>query len=324
MIVGYVGTPGSGKSYEAVKEILGRIKTGRKVYTNVDGLQQPECREAIKSYCNITTEQLDICLNYLTDEEAKEFWRHIDTGSVAVIDECHKLFSNREWNTEKNLDFCNWMSTHRHEGCDVILVTQDIEKIDKHARSLIEWTYFFRKMNQFGKGLETRYLCYSYQGDNHKGQPLKKNVRKYDKDIFRCYKSYVADDIKELGLAQKVNMLRHPIIYAIPVMFLFFGYLFSQSTYSEGKLIRTPEVAIVPEKTKIVTQEGKERQNVVNADKAVFQKLQEQKSEDNPKPWIDPEGKKDLVVQWQMPDGSIVYTNNGFHPMYATFVGVVN
>ena len=36
MIVGFVGTPGSGKSYDAVKKILFNLKKGRHVYTNID------------------------------------------------------------------------------------------------------------------------------------------------------------------------------------------------------------------------------------------------------------------------------------------------
>ena len=51
MIIGFAGTPGSGKTYEAVKKILDNLQWGRVVYTNIDGIMEPACLEAIKSYC---------------------------------------------------------------------------------------------------------------------------------------------------------------------------------------------------------------------------------------------------------------------------------
>ena len=240
MIIGFVGTPGSGKSYEAVKKVLDNIRLGRKIYTNIEGLDEPSCREAIKSYCNITDYQLGVVLNFLTNEQALEFWDHCEDGSLILIDEVHKLFSNRDWASEKNKQFTEWASTHRHNGFDVVLITQDIEKIDKHARSLIEWCYLFRKVNFLGGAVQKKYICYAYPGDDHQGQPLQKNMRHYDKRVFACYQSYVASDIKELGFMTHVNILKHPIFYAIPCVLLLFGFLFfKKSSFASGDIFGT-------------------------------------------------------------------------------------
>lgn len=243
MIIGFVGTPGSGKSYESVKKLLDNIRLGRKIYTNIDGLDVPECREAIKCYCNITDFQLETCLNHLTREQAQQFWLHCESGSLIMIDETHKLFSNRDWNTPENRQFCDWASTHRHHGYDVVLITQEIDKVDKHARSLIEWTYFFRKANFFGDSFQKTYLCYAYAGDDDSGQPLSKNVRRYDPKIFRCYKSYSAKDVKELGFMPHVNILKHPVFYAIPVVLFVFLYMASQSSIASGDLFGTDKIS---------------------------------------------------------------------------------
>jgi zona occludens toxin (predicted ATPase) len=237
MIIGFVGTPGSGKTYEAVKKLLDNLRLGRRIYTNIDGLESQECQEMIKTYCGLSDFDLSERLHLLGKEQSQEFWLHVQDGSLIILDEVHKLFSNRDWASATNKDFTEWASTHRHNGFDVVLITQDIEKVDKHARSLIEWTYFFRKVNFFGGAVQKKYLCYAYAGDDHHGQPQAKNIRTYDPRIFRCYKSYVSGDIKELGFMQHVNLLKHPIFYALPVVISVTVYLvFFQSSFASGDI----------------------------------------------------------------------------------------
>lgn len=243
MIVGFVGTPGSGKTYEAVQKIVDNLRKGKRIYTNIDGIEAPECQEMIKSYCNLTDYELYERLHILNKDQAQEFWRHVQDSSLIVLDEVHKLFSNRDWASQTNKEFTEWASTHRHNGFDVVLITQDIEKIDKHARSLIEWTYFFRKVNFFGGAVQKKYLCYAYSGDDHNGQPQAKNIRTYDSRIFRCYKSYVSGDIKELGFMQHVNLLKHPIFYALPAVLSITVYMvFFQSSFASGDIFGTKAV----------------------------------------------------------------------------------
>lgn len=240
MIIGFVGTPGSGKTYEAVKKLLDNLRMGRRIYTNIDGLDSPECQEMIKSYCGLSDFDLADRLHLLDKSQSKEFWLHVQDGALIILDEVHKMFSNREWASQTNKDFTEWASTHRHNGFDVVLITQDIEKVDKHARSLIEWTYFFRKVNFFGGAVQKKYLCYAYAGDDHHGQPQAKNIRTYDTKIFRCYKSYVSGDIKELGFMQHVNLLKHPVFYALPVVLSVTVYLvFFQSSFATGDIFAT-------------------------------------------------------------------------------------
>ena len=248
MITGFVGVPGSGKSYEAVLKILENLKLGRKVYTNIDGLDDEHCRTAIKAYCNLTDFQVEVLLNHLDQEETEHFWWHVEKGSLIMLDECHKNFSNRDWNSQKNKEFTEWMSTHRHLGHDVVLITQDIEKIDKHARSLIEYTYLFSKVNFLGGAVNKKYICYTYHGDEHKGTPMAKNIRTYDSKVFACYQTYADSVIKEVGFMKNVNIFKHPVFYAIPVMLCILGYFVSQSSLASGKIF---DYAAMAEKNKV-------------------------------------------------------------------------
>ncbi len=243
MIIGYVGTPGSGKTYEAVKTILSNLKKGKVIYTNIDGLEQPICREMIKNVCDLSPYAIERQLKILEPDQLEDFWNHIEPKCIVVIDEVQKVFSSRDWQSEKNKRFGSWASTHRHHGFEVILITQNPERVDSAVRGLFEWTYLFRKVNFFGGAVQKKYICYSYAGDDTHGQPLVKKINTYNPLVFRCYKSYVNDDIKEQDIRKHVNVLKHPIFFIIPIVFGITLYLFfGKSSFATGDLFGTKKV----------------------------------------------------------------------------------
>jgi zona occludens toxin (predicted ATPase) len=234
-IIGFCGTPGSGKTYEAVKKLIDNLLCGRVIYTNIEGVEDPICQEMIKSVTGLSDLALRKQLNILEPNQLDNFWNHISPGCIVILDEIQKVFGSREWQSEKNKMFGFWASTHRHHGYEVILITQNIERIDSAVRGLLEWTYVFRKVNFFGGAVQKKYICYSYGGDDTHGAPLAKNVRHYNDKIFLCYKSYVTKDVKELGLMKHVNVLKHPVFFAIPVVLLFTLYMiFAKSSLGTG------------------------------------------------------------------------------------------
>ncbi len=254
MIICFAGVPGAGKSYDTVKKILDNLRLGRKIYTNVDGLDDPVCRERehIKLYTGLDDYQLGSQLIYLTPDKVVRFWETekvnagtefeterliCEKGSMVVLDEVHKCFNCRDWQTEKNRKFADWASTHRHDGYDVLLVTQDLEKVDKQLRSLVEWTYVDRKVNVLGSLVKHSYICYAYSGDDTSGKPLGNSKKFYDKRVFPCYQSHTSKDIKELKIMTHFNILRHPVFYSIPVVAIFALYMFfSKSSFATGDL----------------------------------------------------------------------------------------
>ena len=243
MIIGFTGTPGSGKTYEAVKKILDNLMKGKVIYTNIDGMFDPECQEMIKSYCNLSDLAITIQLRQLEPDQIADFWMHIEPSCLVVLDEIHKWFSNRDWNDPKNKQFGYWASTHRHYGYEVVLITQNIERVDAAVRSLLEWNYVYRKVNFLGSAVQRYYLCYSYGGDDTNGRPLATNKRRYKPAIFRCYKSYVSSDIKEMPIMQHVNVLRHPVFALIPIVLCLTIYMvFYKSSLGTGDLFGTDKV----------------------------------------------------------------------------------
>ena len=243
MIIAFTGTPGSGKTYDAVRKIIENLKMGRIVFTNIDGMNTPECLEMIKMVTGLNDHGLACKLFFFEKEQLEDFWNHVVPGCLIVIDEVQNVFNSRDWQSRKNVAFNAWASVHRHHGYDVVLITQSIMRIDTAVRALVEWTYVYRKINFFGSLVSKKYLCYAYGGEDTSGPPLSKNARTYHDVIFLCYKSYVASDVKELGIMKHANVLKHPVFYAIPVIFGFFVYMLFQSGMIRGDLFGTEKLS---------------------------------------------------------------------------------
>jgi zona occludens toxin len=242
MFIGYTGTPGAGKTYEAVRKIIDNLRMGRVVFTNIDGMNAPECLEMIKCVTGLNDCGLADHLFFFEDWQLEEFWNHVIPGSLIVLDEVQNIFSSREWQSQKNISFNAWASTHRHHGYDVVLITQSIMRIDTAVRALVEWTYCFRKVNFFGSLFTKKYLRYAYGGEDTSGAPLSKTFRTYHSFIFLCYKSYVSGDAKELGIMKHSNVLKHPVFYAIPCVFAFFIYMLFNSGMLKGDFFGTKDL----------------------------------------------------------------------------------
>ena len=243
MIICFEGTPGSGKSYEAIKKIIDNIKLGRIVYTNIDGLDDRVCREHIKSFAGLTDYELETRLIYLSNFDALEFYKIVPNKSLVVLDEVHKLYNNRNWQKDINTRFADWSSTHRKSGNDVILVTQNLEKVDAQVRGLVEWTYRFKKLNMLGSLFRNGYKRQSYIEDDTSGKPMDVKFYKYNSRIYPCYKSYTNDDIKELNIMEHTNLLKHPVFLILPIFLCLAIYLiFFKSSLATGDLFGSKKI----------------------------------------------------------------------------------
>jgi zona occludens toxin (predicted ATPase) len=213
------------------------------VFTNIRGINEPECLRMIQMLTGLSDCWLAHYLHFFDDAEAQCFWDHVPPRSLIVLDEVQNLFNARDWQSKKNVHFNAWASTHRHLGFEVVLITQSIMRLDTAVRSLVEWTYVYRKMNFFGSLFTQKYICYAYGGEEVTGAPLSKSIRTYDPKIFRCYQSYMFKDIKEQGIMKHVNVLNHPVFWAIPAVFGYFIYMLFHSGMIHGDLFGANKLA---------------------------------------------------------------------------------
>lgn len=209
-ISAYVGTPGSGKSYEVVKSvILPAIAQGRRVVSNVYGLDKEKIYAyVLKKHKKLKEEQLGE-LVYVENEAclAPDFLPSMDAdksfcqaGDLIVIDEVWRI-----WGSDKEIpkNHRSFIAEHRHFAhpetgitCDLVVVNQDVAQIPRFVKDRIETTY--RMQKHVALGLRNRYRVDVFQGVKlFKSNRTNYYQEKYDKAIFELYKSYEADNAKE-------------------------------------------------------------------------------------------------------------------------------
>ena len=232
MITLYEGFPGSGKTYDAVRKIIANLLQGRRILTNIDGMQNAVPAEAMKHLTGYDDKKFSELLIVLTPEQTKTFWQFAKVGDLIVIDEAQNFFNSRDWNKQENRDFGRWASEHRHNVQDLILITPSKTRIDTAVRELVEWTYGYKKLNMFGGLLQKKYARFAYYGVED--TMLKRTTCTYDPYIFMCYQSYFADGSKEKEFQKRPNILQHPIFYLIPVVLFFFVYFGMKSSLWTG------------------------------------------------------------------------------------------
>ncbi|MGF1784111.1 zonular occludens toxin domain-containing protein [Vibrio fluvialis] len=209
MIYAIVGRPRSGKSYESVVyHIIPAVKAGRKVITNVTlnidwfvKLFGPEVKSLIQVVDGKLNEFGKLDRPFSKFEHYQDEWRdEQNRGPLYVIDEAHMVLPNR------NLDaaILEFYSLHGHYGLDIILLTQDLRKIHRDVKAMIEMTYYCAKNTAFGS--DKTYTKKVRIGATT--EVVNEEQRKYKSVYFPAYQSHtqskgsvaevMANDIKPI------------------------------------------------------------------------------------------------------------------------------
>ncbi|ENI4130952.1 assembly protein [Vibrio fluvialis] len=209
MIYAIVGRPRSGKSYESVVyHIIPAVKAGRKVITNVTlnidwfvKLFGPDVKSLIQVVDGKLNEFGKLDRPFSKFEHYQDEWRdEQNRGPLYVIDEAHMVLPNR------NLDaaILEFYSLHGHYGLDIILLTQDLRKIHRDVKAMIEMTYYCAKNTAFGS--DKTYTKKVRIGATT--EVVNEEQRKYKSVYFPAYQSHtqskgsvaevMANDIKPI------------------------------------------------------------------------------------------------------------------------------
>lgn len=188
-----IGPPGGGKSYEAVVfHVLANLEQGRKVITNLPLVVEefekiiPGARSLIefRNRQGKPGQQSTWAFGQLADYG--DTWRHRDTnvGPLYVIDECHKALPRV---TDKSLaPIEEWYAEHRHEGADVLLLTQSYGKVSKAITDQVQVCYRVKKKTLFG---DSNGYIRKVQ-DGVRGDVISIAERVYEPRWFKLYKSH--------------------------------------------------------------------------------------------------------------------------------------
>jgi len=227
----YCGSPGSGKSYHVVKEvIIPGLEQGRSVLTNLP----LDVEQIKKSYPKMVSHIESGGLELLDDtKESRAIMKAIHNkvdcseyaGWLIVLDEVHKYYPSHT--AIKDEAFIEWYSEHRHKYQDLVFITQDFFNVNKFVRSLTEKRYEFSK--NADKGFSNSYNQDFYLGVCKKA--IDRTIRVYDKTFFKFYHSYdlglPGRGFVEKQVGKKMNLLFKPLLIAgvsISIV-LFCGFL---------------------------------------------------------------------------------------------------
>ncbi|WP_274884805.1 zonular occludens toxin domain-containing protein [Vibrio harveyi] len=155
MIYAISGRPGGGKTYEAVAyHIIPAIKDGRKVITNITlnidwfvKIFGVEVRELIKIVDGRLTDFGSTSRPFSQIEDYSDEWRNENgQGPLYVVDEAHMSLPSRGLPAP----ILEWYSIHRHYGVDIILLTQNLRKLHRDIKDMVEVTYRCTKNTAMG------------------------------------------------------------------------------------------------------------------------------------------------------------------------------
>ncbi|ELA8374250.1 assembly protein [Vibrio alginolyticus] len=191
MIYAIAGRPGGGKTYEAVAyHIIPAIKEGRKVITNITlnidwfvKIFGEDVRELIKIVDGRLTDFGSTSRPFSQIEDYSDEWRNEKgQGPLYIVDEAHMSLPSRGLPAA----ILEWFSIHRHYGVDIILLTQNIRKVHRDIKDMIEVTYRCTKNTAMGSS--NSYTKKVQDGCN--GEVVNTSIRSYKSEYFPFYKSH--------------------------------------------------------------------------------------------------------------------------------------
>lgn len=263
----YTGLMGSGKSYECVLSVIvPAIKNGRRVVTNVDGIDS----DAIRAYCqekwDVDLDKLGCVVHCTNDDVSKArflpYGEYVDTfckpGDIICIDEAWRF-----WGTDCKLlaEHKIFFREHRHfvdpqskVSCDLVLMVQDIGDLHRTLKVVVEVTFKTTKIKTLGWDKTYRVEMWEGYKLTQRGRVSVENKR-YDPAVFPLYSSYQGGVGKEMRVDDRQNILKSPKLWILTVLVvLMFGLgvwglvgFFSGSKFKDkkaGDAASSPQTAV--------------------------------------------------------------------------------
>jgi len=223
----YYGKIGSGKSYAVMfQEIIPALRSGRKVVTNIDGLDVSAIRNYIGRDIDLTVktsyrwwrENLGCKLEDNGDEGRAVLNPALEEGALYAVDECQLIWDARGYKDTSD-DFLNLITYNRHFGIDIIFITQNVKRCDVNITRLANDAYQIKNLGFLHSFGEKKYAV------NRRQTPFDKDViaqytATYDKTIFSLYKSGV-----DVNAVKQKTRFKTSMLY-VWLMLLFVGVFF--------------------------------------------------------------------------------------------------
>lgn len=148
----YSGTPGSGKSYNAICQILWALRLKKMVIANfpIKFTAKELKRGYDKRFHYIPNEEITVERLVVFAIENGMIEAKKEEQCLVVIDEAGGRFNCRESLKSDRAEWIDFFSQYRKLGFKFILVAQNDRMIDKQIRGFVEYEMVHRKINRFG------------------------------------------------------------------------------------------------------------------------------------------------------------------------------
>jgi len=235
LIVGinvYTGLMGSGKSYEVVAEVIvPAIAKGRRVVTNVDGIDGERVAEFIRATYSPVPELLGEVVHVTNGDIAKpDFFphyddkksAHIDTivqpGDLVCVDEAWRFWPAS--GVKILPQHQSFFLEHRHftnpqtdVACDLVLMIQNMSTLNRFVKNVVAFSA--RTHKKISLGLTNTYSVTMYEGSKQtKANKMSTQIRKYRKEVFPLYSSFKGGaEGKIVNVDKRQNMLANKSLW---------------------------------------------------------------------------------------------------------------
>lgn len=177
------GQPGNGKTLYAVSLILEAKKTGRPIYSNINGLDI----EGVEPIPVNAKGELDWTLTEQGDEATGVY------GALVVYDETQKLpyFAYKSKEKLSSNPLITELEDHRHFAYDFIFITQSPKFLHLHLLELVNEHYHVKRPMNRAQAEIHKHRGYSMNPETVAAQERAEDIFKfaYPKELFQFYKS---------------------------------------------------------------------------------------------------------------------------------------
>lgn len=231
-ISSYVGSLGSGKSYEVVASVIvPACLSGRRVVTNIYGINKENihqyCRKKRKNGKNKNIELGDVVYVENSQVSDENFFPYKDSlpddtfcqyGDLIIVDESWRIWESDKSICEKHRSF---IAEHRHFTneetgvcCDLVVINQEVSSIPRFIKARLDTT--FRMQKHIALGMKNRYRVDVFNGAKlYKANRVTSYQRKYEADIFPLYKSYESGSGKELTVDGRASIFGKKSVFVM-------------------------------------------------------------------------------------------------------------
>jgi hypothetical protein len=122
----------------------------------------------------------------------------LPSNYLVVLDEAQNFIGANDHKERKNIDFFEYATIHRQRGHELLIVTQHEDNVDVKIRRIANLLVYLFRRDVLGMLFRDSVTERHYAGCSA-GTPelLTKFVTKYDKRLFKLYRSYAGDNIVE-------------------------------------------------------------------------------------------------------------------------------